>query len=67
MSHLVTALQNEGMEPMMMKPIDDTIILSPGLIRPIVAEMSEKSRLRFNFTLQSRLSHINIEPTGIRI
>ena len=61
---LVTALQNEGMEPMVMKPIDDTIILSPGLIRPIVAEISEKSRLRFNFTLQSRLSHINIEPTG---
>ena len=61
---LVTALQDEGMEPMVMKPIDDTIILSPGLIRPIVAEMSEKNRLRFNFTLQSRLSHINIEPTG---
>ncbi len=61
---LVTALQNEGMEPMVMKPIDDTIILSPGLIRPIVAEISEKNRLRFNFTLQSRLSHINIEPTG---
>ncbi len=62
--HLVTALQNGGMEPMVMKPIDDTIILTPGLIRPIVAEISEKSRLRFNFTLQSRLSHINIEPAG---
>ncbi len=62
--HLVTSLQNGGMEPMVMKPIDDTIILTPGLIRPIVAEISEKSRLRFNFTLQSRLSHINIEPTG---
>ncbi len=62
--HLVTVLQNEGMEPMVMKPIDDTIILAPGLIRPIVAEISEKSRLRFNFTLQSRLSHINIEPAG---
>ena len=62
--HLVTVLQNEGMEPMVMKPIDDTIILDRGLIRPIVAEISEKSRLRFNFTLQSRLSHINIEPAG---
>ena len=61
---LVTALQDEGMEPMVMKPIDDTIILSPGLIRPMVAEIDRKTQLRFNFTLQSRLSHINIDPTG---
>ncbi len=61
--HLVAALQKEDMEPMVMKPIDDTIILNPGLIRPIKAEFSKKNQLRFNFTLESRLNHINIGPT----
>ena len=61
--HFVAALQQAGMEPMAMKPIDDTIILKPGLIRPIVAALSEKNRLRFNFTLDSRLKHIDIEPS----
>lgn len=60
---LVDALQRAGMEPMAMKPIDDTIILKPGLIRPIAAALSERTRLRFNFTLDSRLEHIDIDPS----
>ena len=60
---LVAALQRADMEPMAMKPINDTITLKPGLIRPIVAALSDKTRLRFNFTLDSRLEHIDIEPS----
>lgn len=61
--HLVAALQKEGMEPMAMKPIDDTIILNRGVIRPIVASLDKRNQVRFNFTLESRLKHINIEPS----
>ena len=61
--HLVATLQKEGMEPMAMKPIDDAIILNRGAIRPIVVSLDKRNQLRFNFTLESRLEHINIEPS----
>ena len=63
--YLVAALQEEDMEPMVMKPIDDTIILRPGLIRPPVISLEEKNQFRFNFTLESRLNHIDIEPADL--
>ena len=63
---LIAQLRGDGLEPMLMKPIDHRIVLHPNYRMPSDQAshiaMDESKSVNFDFTLESQLSYLNIEP-----